>query len=228
MFLSTSPPSGKNRLPGLNKFSNSNAYNQLQIVFGKFPGCFCLTGSEIHLPTYVPINIPRRSVSHLNPNHAPVHSPPISLVPSSSQSCTGLAGYQSSLVSITIPFLDPSPKVQPEQVIWCSSFAHLVHKTCEQGQASGLKKISTFWRFAYGSSFPKGSIFSPSLHTPQPHFTLPLLHTRFASFGAHRGVAACFVAHRSLNPHPWLLLPPLIPNKVFASLIHYLKGGNRH
>ena len=136
--------------------------------------------------------------------------------------------YQSSLVSITIPFLDPSPKVQPEQVIWCSSFAHLVHKTCEQGQASGLKKISTFWRFAYGSSFPKGSIFSPPLHTPQPHFTLPLLHTRFASFGAHRGVAACFVAHRSLNPHPWLLLPPLIPNKVFASLIHYLKGGNRH
>ena len=66
-------------------------------------------------------------------------------------------------MSITIPFLDPSPKVQPEQVIWCSSFAHLVHKTCEQGQASGLKKISTFWRFASGSSLSKGSIFFATL-----------------------------------------------------------------
>jgi hypothetical protein len=29
-----------------------------------------------------------------------------------------------------------------------------------------------------------------------------------APFGAHRGVAACFATRRSLNPHPWLLLPP--------------------
>lgn len=81
MFLSTSPPSGKNRLPGLNKFSNSNAYNQLQIVFGKFPGCFCLTGSEIHLPTYVPINIPRLPVLHRKPFHAPVQIRTVILTP---------------------------------------------------------------------------------------------------------------------------------------------------
>lgn len=78
-------PPAKNRLPGLNKFSNSNTDNQLQNVSEKLPGCFCLTGSKTHLPTSVPINIPRRYVSHLNPNHAPVHFPPISLVPTLSQ-----------------------------------------------------------------------------------------------------------------------------------------------
>ena len=119
-------------------------------------------------------------------------------------------------VRITVPSLPPSPKVQPEQVIRCSSIAHLVHKTCEQGQASGLKKSPPFGDSPAAHLSQKVVFFSPPLHTPQPHFTLPLLHTRCASFGAHRGVAACFVAHRSLNPHPWLLLPPLIPNKVFA------------
>jgi len=136
-------------------------------------------------------------------------------------------------VSITIPFLIPYPKVQTEQVIWCSSFAHLVCKTCEQGQASGLKKISTFWRSACGSSFSKGSIFfatlahtAATLHSSAPAHYASSSHmikvlginnprsdpdqitSPVASFGAHRGVAACFAPHRSLNPHPWLHLPP--------------------
>lgn len=40
-------------------------------------GCFCLTGSEIHLPTSVPFNIPRRSVSQRDPNpqQCPTGSP---------------------------------------------------------------------------------------------------------------------------------------------------------
>ena len=202
LFLSSAPPSGKNRLPGLNKFSNSNANNQLQNVSEKLPGCFCLTGSKTHLPTSVPINIPLRSVSHLNPNHAPVHSPPISLVPSSSQSCTGLAGYQSSVVSITIPFLDPSPKVQTEQVIRCSSIAHLVHKTCEQGQASGLKKISTFWRFACGSSFPKGSIFFATLahNASTLHSSAPAHSLRFVWCSSWRGCLFCCTSLAQSSP----------------------------
>ena len=202
MFLSSYHPSGKNRLPGLNKFSYSNADNQLQNVSEKFPGCFCLTDSRIHIPTSVPLNIPRRSVSHLNPNHASVHSPPISLVPTSSQSCTVLAGYQSSLVSITIPFLYPSPKVQPEQVIRCSSIAHLVHKTCEQGQASGLKKISTFWRFAYGSSFPKGSIFFATLaHTAVTlHSSAPAHSLRFVWCSSWRACLFCCTTLAQSSP----------------------------
>ena len=35
-------------------------------------GCFCLTGSEIHLPSSVPCNIPRLPVLHRKPFHAPV------------------------------------------------------------------------------------------------------------------------------------------------------------
>ena len=59
----------------------------------------------------------------------------------------------------------PSPD-KTKQVVRCSSIAHLVHKTCVQGQASGLKKISTFWRSACGSSLSKGSIFFATLaHT---------------------------------------------------------------
>ena len=147
-------------------------------------GCFCLTGSGIHLPTSVPLNIPRRCVSHLHPYH-----PPFSSV------------LSSAVRYIKHPISTSTHHIQTEQVIRCSSIAHLVHKTCEQGQASGLKKIST-------PRFAQVVFFSPPLHTPHPHFTLPLLHTRCASFGAQRGVAACFAAHRSLNPHPWLLLPP--------------------
>ena len=64
------------------------------------------------------------------------------------------------------PSLSPPHKVQPVQEIRCSSIARLVHKTCLQGQASGLKKISTFWRSASGSSLSKGSIFFATLaHT---------------------------------------------------------------
>ena len=77
-----------------------------------------------------------------------------------------------------------------------------------------IKNQSCFFRWYYSfcsSAITAGSIFSPPLHTPHPHFTLVLRHTRFASFGAHRGVAACFIARRSLNPHPWLLLPPYKP-----------------
>jgi len=63
-------------------------------------------------------------------------------------------------------FTAPSPQRPPgptEQEIRCSSIARLVHKTCLQGQASGLEKISTFWRFASGSSLSKGSIFFATL-----------------------------------------------------------------
>ncbi len=113
-----------------------------------FPGCFCLTGSEIHLPTYVPCNIPLHTASQRFPNHQPV-SPFL---------------IRSRFFSA--PSLSPPHKVQPEQEIRCSSIAHLVHKTCVQGQASGLKKISTFWRSASGSSLSKGSIFFATLaHT---------------------------------------------------------------
>jgi hypothetical protein len=108
----------------------------------------------------------------------------------------------------------------------------LVYKTYLQGQASGLKKISTFWRFACGSSLSKGSFFfatlagtastlsscAPAHSAPVPpicnvmglnHPTaFPVTVKKVASFGAHRCVAACFVAQRSLNPHAWLLLPP--------------------
>ena len=88
------------------------------------------------------------STSHFSPhlNGIPIINrvPPVALTTSVPRPATGLPGYQSSVVSITIPSLDPSPKVQPEQVIWCSSFAYLVHKTCEQGQASGLKKSPPF------------------------------------------------------------------------------------
>ena len=111
-------------------------------------GCFCLTGSEIHLPTYVPCNIPLHTASQQFPNHQPV-SPFL---------------IRSRFFSA--PSLSPPHKVQPEQEIRCSSIAHLVHKTCVQGQASGLKKISTFWRSACGSSLSKGSIFFATLaHT---------------------------------------------------------------
>lgn len=114
-----------------------------------FLGCFCLTGSEIHLPTYVPCNIPLHTASQQFPNHQPVSPFPI----------------RSRFFSA--PSLSPPHKVQPEQEIRCSSIAHLVHKTCVQGQASGLKKISTFWRSACGSSLSKGSIFFATLaHTP--------------------------------------------------------------
>ena len=96
------------------------------------------------------------STSHFSPhlNGIPIINrvPPVALTTSVPRPATGLPGYQSSVVSITIPSLDPSPKVQTEQVIRCSSIARLVHKTCLQGQASGLKKISTP-RSASGSIF---------------------------------------------------------------------------
>lgn len=93
-------------------------------------------------------NIPLQSASQQFPNHQPVSPLPI----------------RSRFFSA--PSLSPPNKVQPEQEIRCSSIAHLVHKTCLQGQASGLKKISTFWRSACGSSLSKGSIFFATLaHT---------------------------------------------------------------
>ena len=46
-------------------------------------GCFCLTGSEIHLPTYVPCNIPLHTASQPYPNlqPAPTGSPVITDIP---------------------------------------------------------------------------------------------------------------------------------------------------
>ena len=46
-------------------------------------GCFCLTGSEIHLPSSVPCNIPLHTASHAYPNlqPAPTGSPVITDIP---------------------------------------------------------------------------------------------------------------------------------------------------
>ena len=140
-----------------------------------FPGCFCLTGSETHLPASVPCNIPLHTASQRFPNHQPVSPFPI----------------RSRFFSA--PSLSPPHKVQPEQEIRCSSIAHLVHKTCVQGQASGLKKISTFWRSACGSSLSKGSIFFATLaHTAATLSSCaPTLSLRFVWCSSLRGCLFC-------------------------------------
>jgi hypothetical protein len=114
------------------------------------------------------------------------------------------------------PISTTTHPVQPEQVIRCSSIAHLVHKTCEQGHASGLKKISTFWRFACGSSFPKGSIFFATLaHTASTlHASAPAHSLRFVWCSAWRGCLFCCTSLAQSSPVA--TLAPLNPNKVFA------------
>ena len=117
------------------------------------------------------------------------------------------------------------PKNQLPMVQRCSSIARLVHKTCVQGQASGLKKISTFWRSACGSSPSKGSIFFATLaHTAATLSSCaPTLSLRFVWCSSLRGCLFCCTTLAQSSRVA--TLAPSNPNKVFASLMYLLKGA---
>ena len=61
--------------------------------------------------------------------------------------------------------------------------------------------------------------FQPPLQITHPRITL------CAPAGAHSGVAVCFVCTHSFISSPVATLAPCNPNKVFASLLHLLKGA---
>lgn len=52
-------PPGKNSLCYSMMCTNSGIKTKLHTIAEIIPGCFCLTGSEVHLPASVPLNIPR-------------------------------------------------------------------------------------------------------------------------------------------------------------------------
>ena len=151
--------------------------------------------------------------------HPPSHR--ISTVP---QSSTGLPVSHPKPVFLR-PIYLTAPQSPTEQVIRCSSIARLVHKTCVQGQASGLKKISTFWRSACGSSPSKGSIFFATLaHTAATLSSCaPTLSLRFVWCSSLRGCLFCCTTLAQSSRVA--TLAPSNPNKVFASLMYLLKGA---